>query len=166
MRGNYKKMADYLKEKFQFTPLHERQLQRLILFPVLGLFQFTPLHERQQNSRGRRHQRRNFNSRLCMRGNGDMCPCELKPYDFNSRLCMRGNSDFCVSGINQFNFNSRLCMRGNWYCNRNRKVEGISIHASAWEATNILHHPCNTYYLFQFTPLHERQPDWHFALCV
>ena len=100
-----------------------------------------------------------FNSRLCMRGNchpdifqvlkkfqftplherqhlNEWYYYECKDY-FNSRLCMRGNLFFVIVIILRFcNFNSRLCMRGN----------ARSVLTPSYQM------------LFQFTPLHERQP--------
>ena len=69
---------------------------------------------------------------------------------------MRGNIILPQLGHVIIYFNSRLCMRGNtngrkWHNGRN-----ISIHASAWEATS--KNISNAIpWIFQFTPLHERQ---------
>ena len=71
-------------ELFQFTPLHERQLQPMELFivPKKG-FQFTPLHERQPVLCFGYQPHCYFNSRLCMRGN--KFGCEIRgiwPFQF------------------------------------------------------------------------------------
>ena len=64
-------------------------------------------------------------------------------------------------------FNSRLCMRGNGFLPRFHYRWKISIHASAWEAT-LVYILDSTDWIFQFTPLHERQllchVDWDFII--
>ena len=99
---------------FQFTPLHERQQESLLetvvydsisihastweatIFRTLPLgvstkFQFTPLHERQRCRSSWEKIRKNFNSRLYMRGNRRNTCNHLDTVYFNSRLYMRGN---------------------------------------------------------------------------
>ena len=78
-----------------------------------------------------------FNSRLCMRGNTSEQEVITEPFYFNSRLCMRGNNLVLLYQVPNGHFNSRLCMRGNY-------VVGDCTTSST---------------KFQFTPLHERQPD-------
>ena len=77
-----------------------------------------------------------FNSRLCTRGDIDFnthLPC--KRY-FNSRLYTRGDAKKLNNSSKMMHFNSRLYMRGNISEETAQAVEQ----------------------LFQFTPLHERQP--------
>ena len=128
------------------------------------LFQFTPLHERQPGQRVRAAGREYFNSRLYMRGNVEFGQDEEYVIDFNSRLYMRGNR---------------------WKRNNGRDPVHISIHASTWEATDNIQPPSfltanfnsrlymrgnmqlprmqEDHFLFQFTPLHERQRDTNLA---
>ena len=93
MRGN-KYIIYYVlcQDKFQFTPLHERQQAPQVFKNAVNKFQFTPLHERQRFVISLVALAPYFNSRLCMRGN----LCQLRHFRtqyiyFNSRLCMRGN---------------------------------------------------------------------------
>ena len=76
-----------------------------------------------------------FNSRLYMRGNLRARKVSLRKLNFNSRLYMRGNVVMSKEEVEQANFNSRLYMRGNGF---------------TWQGMPLT-------YLFQFTPLHERQ---------
>ena len=76
---------------------------------------------------------------------------------FNSRLYMRGNIfPYFFSPLFKY-FNSRLYMRGNAKHLGSSRNRNISIHASTWEAT---FRATKSIYdcIFQFTPLHERQP--------
>ena len=82
-----------------------------------------------------------------------------KQTHFNSRLYMRGSrSPLRWAAIRPY-FNSRLYMRGS-ACGRATLDAGggISIHASTWEAAYNTCTPKLQQVLFQFTPLHERQP--------
>ena len=131
-----------------------------VVFPGLKTFQFTPLHERQPNAFKQFYRRlTDFNSRLYMRGNGDVGDSISVIINFNSRLYMRGNPMLFVNEANLYkfqftplherqrsnvyrlqaraDFNSRLYMRGNEQC----FVIGLR------EIS------------FQFTPLHERQQN-------
>ena len=144
------------KTIFQFTPLHERQPCAGGWWDSRNPFQFTPLHERQLVFLPAHRPQSYFNSRLCMRGNVSkmshsswyqfqftplherqrgFSKLHSRDQHFNSRLCMRGNLCSRCHCIVNINFNSRLCMRGN-----------TAICRVPWFA-----------YLFQFTPLHERQ---------
>ena len=70
MRGNEERFCiDTNTYKFQFTPLHERQLGSQALITATHTFQFTPLHERQLHATPLKAQLSYFNSRLYMRGN-------------------------------------------------------------------------------------------------
>ena len=117
-----------------------------------------------------------------MRGDADMSGIRLDLENFNSRLYMRGNEQCFVIGLREISFqftplherqqnvtsewrlngyfNSRLYMRGN--PDQGKNLEGryhISIHASTWEATSICF-TCQIHvFVFQFTPLHERQRE-------
>ena len=121
-----------------------------------------------------------FNSRLYMRGNLFEAAVHTSPGYFNSRLYMRGNERRWYRWKQKAYFNSRLYMTGNCF----RKSASvfltvISIHASTWEATvfmppvtldttiSILASAWEATQkealisyssLFQFSPLHERQP--------
>ena len=77
-----------------------------------------------------------FNSCLYMRGNAKAAGAKVRKSNFNSRLYMRGNSSFKNKNRVLNYFNSRLYMRGNRYFAGLQQVPP----------------------LFQFTPLHERQP--------
>ena len=101
-------------------------------------FQFTPLHERQPSHRELRWRPwSNFNSRLYMRGSVFLMLFFVIIFYFNSRLYMRGSISAAQHLACSIHFNSRLYMRGSF----------VSSHGSA------------SHELFQFTPLHERQPD-------
>ena len=118
---------------------------------------------------------------------------ELALQYFNSRLYMRGNTVWEWMWRSSTNFNSRLYMRGNGESVKALKAFIISIHASTWEATatgtgtgvtrKISIHASTWeattnrtdyffYFLFQFTPLHERQlvadsyDYWNFVISI
>ena len=123
-------------ELFQFTPLHERQQHLFDVYSVHVLFQFTPLHERQQrwcvNDISKIFY---FNSRLYMRGSSKRNRIHSDQSYFNSRLYMRGSLLPLLQSLFQKYFNSRLYMRGS------RDPLIVATFST----------------LFQFTPLHERQ---------
>ena len=88
-----------------------------------------------------------FNSRLCMRGNilvvewSDSTRFQFTPLHERQQTSI-------IRGRKHDNFNSRLCMRGNV----NTSVDYwatylISIHASAWEATEELKAALPYYYI-------------------
>ena len=109
-----------------------------------------------------------FNSRLCMRGNRIRFAIRLPqaPFQFTP-LHERQPEIECLLTREDGNFNSRLCMRGNGFLPRFHYRWKISIHASAWEAT-LVYILDSTDWIFQFTPLHERQllchVDWDFII--
>ena len=100
----------------------------------------------------------NFNSRLYMRGSGNVAPNPRGDYRFqftplherqqakafrwtirkyfNSRLYMRGSRCVRFQCISGFYFNSRLYMRGSDGKMHFSLDVAISIHASTWEAAN------------------------------
>ena len=149
-------------DRFQFTPLHERQPAVYAKFCLCIDY---------------------FNSRLYMRGNSVAADKGTEATNFNSRLYMRGNMIPQIMWQRQTNFNSRLYMRGNltelekleeesisihastWEATRKPLRQSIhlliSIHASTWEATLLQVVATQSHPQFQFTPLHERQ---HFQL--
>ena len=99
----------------------------------------------------------NFNSRLYTRGDIDFnthLPC--KRY-FNSHLYIRGSgSRFALNkSYTEFQF-TPLHERQHTEAGRNLSPYDISIHASAWEATNLIGTRL-PFAIFQFTPLHERR---------
>ena len=98
-------------------------------------FQFTPLYERQHIMRLAGNERQYFNSRLYMRGNLNPTWRFQSVSHFNSRLYMKGNQSTRPDPYIHHHFNSRLYMRGNVL----ERIRGRSC-------------------IFQFTPLHERQP--------
>ena len=120
---------------FQFTPLREGRLLRLLMLLRLSLFQFTPLREgRRQTGEIRRQPKRYFNSRPSARG------------DVVGEYRVFGRHDF----------NSRPSARGDWRClPRWARTRQISIHAPPRGATGPLPRTAAGDDLFQFTPLRE-----------
>ena len=79
-------------------------------------------------------------------------------HHFNSRLYMRGSAAlaairnaYSIISIHASTWEAAACL---WVSSRNRN---ISIHASTWEAAQIPRASWPSC-IFQFTPLHERQP--------
>ena len=163
MRGNLSDPAvQFYIRVFQFTPLHERQLL-CVAFARPGAsisihastweateslsriletyqFQFTPLHERQLSDR--------FDISplwvISIHASTWEATAVYAKFRFcidyfNSRLYMRGNRKITPLLLLLMYFNSRLYMRGNSE-GRFRLLVVI---------------------VFQFTPLHERQPKKH-----
>ena len=164
MRGNEQCFVIGLREiSFQFTPLHERQ--RVSVSPAKSMysyfnsrlymrgnescktyctasiaFQFTPLHERQliRSSCSILYPGISIHASTWE----ETALCSFRPsrcFHFNSRLYMRGNRKITPLLLLLMYFNSRLYMRGNSE-GRFRLLVVI---------------------VFQFTPLHERQPKKH-----
>ena len=136
MRGNEALKPTQEETGFQFSPLHERQLFLFFFFFVLLYISIlASAWEATSRNMKKRKSRKNFNSRLCMRGNTYIAaPCKAL-----------------------HNFNSRLCMRGNRMQLKPFPATSISILASAWEATYPAVFRTLVIMLFQFSPLHERQ---------
>ena len=120
-----------------------------------------------------------FNSRLCTRGNSKHVVGESGFSWFQFTPLHERQYSFITSESLFAYFNSRLCMRGNNSLNFDRVFVVISILASAWEATYCFWHLSSDFrisihastweaavvietfgceYIFQFMPLHERQP--------
>ena len=98
-----------------------------------------------------------FNSRLYMRGNGVGAAHATGERNFNSRLYMRGNGVLEEVEADQANFNSRLYMRGNWQEQGTLSLDFLFQFTPLHERQ---HNPQMTHghqRKFQFTPLHERQ---------
>ena len=144
--------------KFQFTPLHERQLDFLDMSAGDGrisihastweaasrfnpsgrspLFQFTPLHERQLKMEWR-NLLRNILFQFTPLHERQRKICIALFYGsiyFNSRLYMRGSETADPGIFYRDYFNSRLYMRGSWKLGLKKEMVFISIHASTWEA--------------------------------
>ena len=127
------------------------------------VFQFTPLHERQRIWAVQIDCLRYFNSRLYMRGNS------IRHLRRHWRLISIHASTW----------------EATWSLARMKNMSLISIHASTWEATDNIQPPSfltanfnsrlymrgnmqlprmqEDHFLFQFTPLHERQRDTNLA---
>ena len=124
-----------LQKVFQFTPLHERRPLPWSVKQPFVLFQFTPLHERQ------------LPLIVVVTFSGVF---QFTPLHERQLVCWKDKNISC-------NFNSRLYMRGNSCSFGGCQTGYISIHASTWEAAVVIEtFECE--YIFQFMPLHERQP--------
>ena len=180
MRGNTLCHMHFLRNSFlfQFTPLHERQPPPLQYQLSRTLFQFTPLHERQRWPYNVGSSISYFNSRLYMRGN--LVLCRVKYVDIISIHASTWEAAFHQN--KWFVGKSISIHASTWEAaddiNMHQSKGEISIHASTWEAA-IRIHRCREVscyfnsrlymrgsndkkgygkaYLFQFTPLHERQ---------
>ena len=98
-------------------------------------FQFTPLHERQHNKIARKVEYQYFNSRLYMRGSHwcrQVSCCRLY---FNSRLYMRGSGNVAPNPRGDYRFQfTPLHERQPEVILFGTSTTIISIHASTWEA--------------------------------
>ena len=128
-------MGGYDHEAFQSTPPHGRRQDKAAICACSPLFQSTPPHGRRHVDDAVRRTLPRFNPRLRMGG------------DYRSIVHAR-----CCDG-----FNPRLRMGGD---PRIRALSGaqqpVSIHASAWEATNP-GQPLRLSLAFQSTPPHGRR---------
>ena len=106
----------HIANKFQFTPLHERQLMKLLSYTIsVSISIHASTWEATLPIKTSSCVPLNFNSRLYMRGNKPPAAitCTIAWKYFNSRLYMRGNGVGAAHDTGERNFNSRLYMRGN-----------------------------------------------------
>ena len=130
-RQPLRRASRHIDALFQFTPLHERQQYDQLLERLEIKFQFTPLHERQPGGSAATAGRKDFNSRLYMRGSTECPQTGITACNFNSRLYMRGSPAIQprISILSLFQF-TPLHERQLGETVGKRKKSIISIHAS------------------------------------
>ena len=151
--------GELLQTLFQFTPLHERQLPRFFIaaipFPI-------SIHASTWEAAETSHQipeaTIDFNSRLYMRGSRKSYSLALPPQLFQfTPLHERQHCPGSRSGLGACISIHASTWEAAGAEDHNGEQHTISIHASTWEAAGESL-PVNDQEIFQFTPLHERQP--------